>query len=48
MSNNKKENELNAAYYFIDRHLNSKIENKNVFVEAIPEGRSITYKELSI
>ena len=48
MSNNKKVNELNAAYYFIDRHLNSKIESKNVFVEAIPNGRCITYKELSI
>ena len=48
MSNNKEVNEANAAFYFIDRHLNSKIENKNVFVEAIPEGRSITYKELSI
>ena len=38
----------NAAYYFIDRHLNSTIENKNAFVEAIPDGRSISYKDLSI
>ena len=38
----------NAAYYFIDRHLNSKIENKKAFVEAIPDGRSISYKDLSI
>ena len=48
MSNNKEINKANASYYFIDRHLNSKIESKNVFVEAIPDGRSITYKELSI
>ena len=38
----------NAAYYFIDRHLNSTIENKKAFVEAIPDGRSISYKDLSI
>jgi 4-hydroxybenzoate-CoA ligase len=38
----------NAAYYFIDRHLNSTIENKKAFVEAIPNGRSISYKDLSI
>ena len=38
----------NAAYYFIDRHLNTKIENKKVFIEATSTGRSISYKELTI
>ena len=38
----------NAASYFIDRHLKSPIKNKIAFVEAIPNGKNITYKELSI
>ncbi|OUW40692.1 MAG: 4-hydroxybenzoate--CoA ligase [Gammaproteobacteria bacterium TMED180] len=38
----------NAAYYFIDRHLDTKIENKKVFFEATSIGRSISYKDLSI
>jgi len=38
----------NAASYFIDRHLKSPIESKVAFVEAFPNGKNITYKELSI
>ena len=48
MFKNKVTKQNNAAYYFIDRHLNSTIENKKAFVEAIPNGRSISYKDLSI
>ena len=48
MSKDKVTKQNNAAYYFIDRHLNSTIENKKAFVEAIPNGRSISYKDLSI
>ena len=40
MSKDKVTKQNNAAYYFIDRHLNSTIENKNAFVEAIPDGRT--------
>ena len=48
MSNYTANKQNNAAYYFIDRHLNSNVENKKAFVEAIPNGRSISYKDLSI
>ena len=48
MEEYKIDNKNNAAYYFIDRHLDTKIENKNVFFEATSIGRSISYKDLSI
>ena len=43
MSNNKEVNEANAAFYFIDRHLNTKIENKNVFVEVIGNKNNVNH-----
>ena len=48
MTNNLKMKQENAASYFIDRHLNTKIEKKIAFIEAIPKGKKITYKDLSI
>ena len=48
MEEYKKNKNNNAAYYFIDRHLDTEIENKKVFIEATSTGRSISYKELSI
>lgn len=48
MTNNLEIKQDNAASYFIDRHLNTNIENKIAFVEAIPEAKSITYKDLSV
>ena len=48
MEEYKKNKNNNAAYYFIDRHLDTEIENKKVFIEATSTSRSISYKELSI
>ena len=48
MEEYKKDKKNNASYYFIDKHLGTKIENKEVFIEVTSTGRSISYKELSI
>ena len=48
MEEYKKDKKNNASYYFIDKHLDTKIEHKKVFIEATSTGRSISYKELSI
>ncbi len=38
----------NAAAHFVDRHLGGPVEAKPAFVEAGPDGRTITYRDLAL